>query len=104
MMGAFDAMVDALFANASMAVDASYVPVAGLPATVRVVQKRPDIVTEFGAARLWSESTIFDLRVSEVAAPAQGDLITIGAASFVIQGEPKLDRGRLIWTLDTRPA
>lgn len=103
-MGTFAAMVDALFLNESMAVDASYVPVAGDPATVRVMQKRPDEVTDFGAARLWSEATVFDLRVSDVAAPAAGDQIVIGTETFVVQGEPKRDRERLIWTLDTRPA
>ncbi|KAB2855331.1 MAG: hypothetical protein F9K43_28470, partial [Bauldia sp.] len=36
------------------------------PVLVRVVARRADAVTDFGDARLWSETTRIDLRVAEV--------------------------------------
>ena len=103
-MSAFAAAVDTLFADASIATDATYTPDGGSAAPVRVVLRRPDAVTEFGGAQVWSETTRVDLRVSEMANPRPGDGITIGGETFVIQGEPTRDRERLVWTVDLRPA
>jgi len=62
------------------------------------------VITSFGDARLWSETTRVDLRVAEVPAPRLGDRIEIDGEAFLIQGEPVRDRERLIWTIDLRPA
>ncbi len=70
---------------------------------VRVVARRADAVTEFGGARLWSETTRFDLRVAEVASPRPGDRVVVAGEAFIVQGEPVRDRERLVWTLDVRP-
>ena len=72
--------------------------------SVRVIARRDDRVTEFGEARLWSETTRLDLRVAEVAIPQPGDRIIIAGEAFVVQGEPVRDRERLVWTLEVRPA
>jgi hypothetical protein len=53
--------------------------VDGDPFPVRVIPRRADAVTAFGEARLWSETTRFDLRVREVAEPRPGDRIVLGA-------------------------
>ena len=50
--------------------------------------RRADAVTDFGEARLWSETTRLDLRVCEVASPRPGDGIVIDGEAFVVQGEP----------------
>ena len=71
---------------------------------VRVVARRADEITDFGDARLWSETTRIDLRVAEVANPRPGDRIEIDGDAFLIQGEPVRDRERLVWTVDLRPA
>ena len=55
-------------------------------------------------AGILSDTTTVDVRVGELPAPRPGDLIILGADSFVVQGEPVRDRERLIWTLDLRPA
>ena len=102
-MTAFAAAVDALFADPNLALAATYEPADGDPLPVRVIARRADAVTEFGEARLWSETTRFDLRVAEVAAPRPEDRIVIDGEAFVVQGEPVRDRERLVWTLDTRP-
>ena len=69
----------------------------------RAILRRPDDVTGFGEARLWSETTRLDLRVAEVASPRPGDRIEIDGEAFLIQGEAVRDRERLVWTVDLRP-
>jgi hypothetical protein len=102
-MTAFAGLVDRLFADPNLGRDAVYEPAGGEPVSVRVVARRADAVTEFGDARLWSETTRLDLRVSEVADPRPGDRIIIDGEAFVVQGEPVRDRERLVWTLEVRP-
>ena len=103
-MSAFAAAVGALFADPNIGKDAVYTPEGGAPVLVRVVARRADAVTDFGDARLWSETTRIDLRVAEVANPRPGDRIEIDGDAFLIQGEPVRDRERLVWTVDLRPA
>ena len=102
-MSAFAIAVDALFADPNLARAASYEPADGDPVPVRVVARRADTVADFGDARLWSETTRFDLRVSEVTSPRPGDRLVLDGETFVVQGEPMRDRERLVWTLDVRP-
>ena len=103
-MNAFAAAVGALFADPNIGRDAVYTPEGGAPALARVVARRADAITDFGDARLWSETTRIDLRVAEVANPRPGDRIEIDGDAFLIQGEPVRDRERLVWTVDLRPA
>ncbi|PPB79415.1 hypothetical protein LV82_02894 [Albidovulum inexpectatum] len=103
-MTAFAAALDALFADAHLARDAVYTSAGGTPVLVRVVSRQADAITDFGDARLWSETTKVDLRVAEVATPRPGDRIEIDGEAFLIQGEPVRDRERLVWTVDLRPA
>ncbi len=63
-----------------------------------------EATTDFGDARIWSETTRVDLQVAEVANPRPGDRIEIEGDAFLIQGEPVRDRERLVWTVDLRPA
>jgi len=103
-MNAFAAALDALFADINMAVDATWYPVGGAPQPIRVIRKAPDEVTAFGSAQILSETTLVDVRTSEMANPKPGDGISIGAENFTIQGAPKRDRERLLWTLELVPA
>ena len=103
-MSVFAAAIDNLFADPNIAIKATYVADGGTPVLVRVVTRRADEVTNFGDARLWSETTRIDLRVTEVLNPRPGDRIEIEGEAFIIQGEPMRDRERLIWTVDLRPA
>ena len=68
------------------------------------IRRAPDRVTDFGAGRFVSDTTVVDVRVADLPVPRPGDVIVIGADSHVIQGEPLRDRERLIWTLDLRSA
>ena len=103
-MSAFAAAVTALFADPNIGGDAVYTPEGGAPVLVRIVTRRADAVTDFGDARIWSETTRVDLLVTEVANPRPGDRVEIEGEAFFIQGEPVRDRERLVWTVDLRPA
>ena len=93
-----------LFADPNLSREATYQSADGEPFPVRVIARRADAITDFGDARLWSETTRFDVRVNEVASPRPGDRLVLDGETFVVQGEPVRDRERLVWTLDTRPA
>ena len=101
---AFENAIAVLFADPNIGVEAIYTSDGGAPVLVRVVARRADAVSEFGDARLWSETTRIDLRVAEVPNPRPGDRIEIDTEAFLIQGEPVRDRERLVWTVDLRPA
>ena len=103
-MTAFAAAVGALFADPNIGRDAVYTPEGGAPVLVRAVTRRADAVTDFGDARIWSETTRVDLQVTEVANPRPDDRIEIEGDAFLIQGEPVRDRERLVWIVDLRPA
>ena len=103
-MNAFATAMDRIFADRNMAVDATwFAGGTGPGVAIRVIRKSPDEVTPFGAGRILSETTVLEVRVAEVPTPAPADLIRIGTEDFLVQGQPKLDRERLIWTLNTRP-
>ena len=102
-MNAFATAINRIFADANMAVDAIWFAGGTGPGiAIRVIRKSPDEITPFGAGRILSETTLLEARVADMPTPAPGDPIQIGAEIFVLQGEPKLDRERLIWTLNTR--
>ena len=101
---AFENALEVLFADPNIGKEAIYTSDGGAPVLVRIVARRADAVSEFGDARLWSETTRIDLRVAEVPNPRPGDRIEIDGDAFLIQGEPVRDRERLVWTVDLRPA
>lgn len=104
-MNAFATAMNVIFADPNMAVAAFWRPGGLLPeVAVRVIRKSPDEITPFGAGRILSETTQLDARIADMPTPAPGDVIVIGDDELVIQGEPQLDRERLVWTLDMRPA
>ena len=102
-MTAFDAAVAALFGDPNIGRDAVYTSDDGAPVLVRIIARRADAISDFGDARLWSETTRIDLRIAEVLNPRPGDRIEIDGEAFLIQGEPVRDRERLVWTVDLRP-
>ena len=103
-MNAFATAMNHIFGNADMAVHALWFAGGlGPGVAVRVIRKSPDEITPFGAGRILSETTMLDARMADMPTPAPGDLIRIGPEDFILQGEPKLDRELLVWTLNTRP-
>ncbi|WP_075223197.1 head-tail joining protein [Acuticoccus yangtzensis] len=102
-MNALCAAFDALFADPNVGRDAVYTSAGTEPVPVRIVPRRADTISEFGEARVWSETIRLDVRVSEIAEPRPGDGFEIDGEAFVIQGEPTRDRERLVWTVELRP-
>ena len=104
-MTVFTAAMDRIYSNPSMAVAALWMSATtSEERTIRVLRRAPDRITEFGAGRFVSDTTMVDVRVYDLPDPRPGDLIVIGADSFTIQGEPLRDRERLIWSLELRPS
>jgi hypothetical protein len=104
-MSAFDLAVEDLFADPNIAQTAIYRAGGnGDGISVRVIARQPDRDIEFGDINIHTVTTVFEIMVSEVPTPAENDTITLSGETFIIQGEPKRDAERLIWTLDTRPA
>ena len=104
-MSVFDAALDRIFGNTSMAVAAVWISAAtSEERPIRVIRRAPDRITEFGEARFVSDTMMVDVRLSDLPDPRPGDLLVIGSGSYTIQGEPMRDRERLIWTLDLRPS
>jgi hypothetical protein len=66
-MTVFQGAVDATFA--AFGIDAVYTPAGGEPVSVRVIARRPDTIVGFGETRIHTETTTFEVRASEVAAP-----------------------------------
>jgi hypothetical protein len=103
-MSAFSAAVDAIFADANMAVAAVYTPPGGGAAVpCRVMRNRRD--QEFSAievGRPISSGDVIDVRASEVT-PLGGGAFTIGAETLTIVSDPvTLDPDRLIWTCNVK--
>jgi hypothetical protein len=102
-MTVFQGAVDAVFA--AFGIDAVYMPAGGEPISARVIARRPDTIIGFGETRIHAETATFELRVSEVVSPRPGDELTVGAESFIVQGEPeRRDPDSLAWSFDVRPA
>jgi hypothetical protein len=104
-MGVTDVALAVMFANPVMARSATWYPGgAGPGQPLQVILRAPDTITEFGAARIWSETVVADIRVTEAPNLASGDRIDIDGTSYTVQGEPARDRERLIWTAELVPA
>ncbi|THD71384.1 hypothetical protein E7681_17925 [Thalassobius vesicularis] len=103
-MSVFDGALGRLFADPNLSVEIVHRDMEGRFTRGRGILRRPDEITGFGAARLLSETTRLDVRVADVPAPRPDEQILIGEDTFLIQGEPKRDRERLIWTLELSPA
>ena len=102
-MTVFAAAIDVLFADPNLGMDAVYRAGGADPGVpVRVIVRQPDRIGAFGETRIVTGTLVIDIRVSEIAAPAEGDTIEVDGTVYVIQGEPIRDAERLIWTTEAR--
>ena len=103
MARAFAAAIDALFADPNLGVDAIYrTGGEALGTMIRAIARQPDRVGTFGETRIATETTIIDIRTSDINAPAEGDTLEMNGTIYVIQGEPIRDAERLVWTIEAR--
>jgi hypothetical protein len=104
-VSAFAAATDVLFADPHLARDAVYRPAGeGDGILVRVMLRRPDRIESFGETRLLTDTTLIDVRTTEVPMLSAGDTFDIDGDSYLVQGEPVRDSERLVWTVDLRSA
>jgi hypothetical protein len=102
-MTAFTAATDALFADPNLGVNAIYrAGGSGEAITLRAIVRQPDRIGNFGETRIATETTLVDIRTSDINAPAEGDTIEMNGTIYVIQGEPIRDAERLIWIIEAR--
>jgi hypothetical protein len=99
-MSAFQEMIDALFSDSALARDIVYTPVSGTARTIRAVIKSPDRIVDVREMAIHTPTLVVDVRVSDVPDPNEGDTLSIGALTYVVQGEPVRDTENLVWTLD----
>ena len=95
--------IDDIFSDPNLACDALWREEgrgAGIP--VRVIARRGDRIRGFGETRVIAETALFEVRVSEIAAPAAGDTIEILGTTdaYVVQGAPVCDPERMVWTVE----
>ncbi len=104
MTNAFDIAFARLFTDTNLTLPATYEAQGRDPVPVRVIARRPDEIIGFGETRIHSETTLFDVRTSDILDPRPGDHLTVDGVAYVIQGEPeRRDPDRLVWSLDVRP-
>lgn len=104
-MGIYDEQVDVYFDDAHLARDALHrAGGAGDGVACRVITRQPDEDVRFGDLTVVRPTTLIDVRISEVAAPAEGDTFTIGASVYTVTGAPRRDAERLVWTCGCRSA
>jgi hypothetical protein len=102
-MTAFTAAIDVLFANPNLGVNAIYrAGGSGEAIPLRAIVRQPDRVGTFGETRIATETTIVDIRTSDINAPAEGNTIEMNGTVYFIQGEPIRDAERLVWTIEAR--
>jgi hypothetical protein len=103
-MSAFASAVDVLFTDPNIATPALYQQTGiGAQHMIRVMRRSPDRMVEFGAARLLSDTVVLDVRISDCPELAASDRFEIAGEVFVVQGAPRRDRERLVWTAELLP-
>lgn len=86
-------------------VDAVFTPFGGSAQDVRIIPARPDEIVGLGDTRSFEETFLFDIRVSELADPAEGDAITYDGTDYIVKSPPlRDDDHRLVWTIETYPS
>lgn len=103
-MSLFAQAIDDLFTDPHLARDAVWRPAVGDPVPIRIMIRQPDEVASFGESRFATDTTVIDMRLSEVAEPRPGDGIKIDGELFVVQGEPRRDAERLVRRIEAVPA
>lgn len=102
-MSAFAAMLDTLFADPNMAVDALYTPPDGSPAVpCRAQLRQPDLDWRGGDASIGTPSRVAEVRVSEIPVMEEEGGLSIGGQAYTIQKASRPDRARLLWRLELR--
>lgn len=104
MLEAFSSAIDTMFEQ--LGEDAAYTPVGGGPTvTVRIIPAAPTAGSgrSTPAGYLIQPEANFQVRKSEVALPAIGDLIEHDGAVHRVQSDPEPHALKSVWLLDAPP-
>jgi len=100
----FDVMLDDLFADPHLARDATWrAGGAGDGVPVRLILRRPDETAAIFDVHATLPRLAAEVRASEVAAPAEGDLLSLDGADYRVRGAER-DSERLLWRLSLEEA
>lgn len=93
------APIDAGFAV--FGVPADYHPYGGAPYPVIVMPGKPeDVALGFGSVSHTVRVSLFDVRSSQVAQPAAGDVVVVGGRQHVVRAWRTSDPHRMVWRLE----
>lgn len=84
---------------------AAYLPAGGapLPDPIRVIRSRPDRIERFAGYQVDVKAETFEIRCSDVPAPAVGDVIDVRGSRFSIEIDPVIDVEGLSWMVLASP-
>lgn len=99
-MSVFDTAMQALFTDANLAVEATFIPVSGANKVVRVITRAPDVYQNIGQSVMHTSSLVLEVQVADCPALTPGDRFLIGQTTYIVQGEPRRDSERLTWQVD----
>ena len=99
-MTAFETAIKALFNDGNLAVDAVFIPQTGVPKTVRVITRAPDVYQNIGQSIIETPSLVLEVQVTDCPSVTPGDRFIVDAAAYTVQGEPRRDAERLFWQVD----
>jgi hypothetical protein len=92
-------MLDTLFAS-ELATAAYYAPAAGGGAlTVALIWKTPDVKFALAGAGTQAPARTAEIRAAELAAPQEGDVITVAGTKYTVANVTR-DRDGLLWRLE----
>ena len=100
MNNVFDTAIQALFSDANLAVEATFIPVSGANKAVRVVTRAPDLYQNIGQSVIHTPSLVLEVQVADCPTLTVGDKFLISQITYVVQGEPRRDSERLTWQVD----
>lgn len=99
-MSVFDTAMQALFADANLALDATFIPATGANKEVRVVTRAPDVYQNIGQSVVHTPSLVLEVQVADCPMLTAGDIFLIDKIKYVVQGAPRRDSERLTWQVD----
>ena len=77
---------------------------AGAGTTVRIIRTSPDQILGEAGTPVRSPAMSFEVRASEVVAPASGDTCLIDGATYKVRSAHRPDSFRLTWLCEAVPA
>lgn len=96
----FAQAINTIFSDPILSKVATYTPVDGSPVEVRVVKSSPkQQEASMFQTHLSVTPYLYDVRVVEIAAPRDGDVLTVGEETFTVRSYEK-DEEQLVWRLN----